>query len=361
MSMMSKKISMQQIADRLGLSKFTISQALSGKSGVSEENRLRIQETAKAMGYTVQVSTTTPRSHRTLPVGITFDASEDAAHVRVTPYILVWIQSMYLQDNPFWGKVLTGIASASKELGYEHLIVPVAPHNQPNLQMPAYLDPSHCIGQLLAGTFPAQSVIALKQMGIPLVLIDHDEPLTELDCVVNNNLDAGKMACGRLLSAGAKRIVFIGDDPFAVSFKERWWGCRMAMEDAPGPSDQLHLRKWQVSFGGSAMQQQLERKVAGLTAETVPDGFVCANDQLALVLLPILKRHGFTVPDQVKVIGLDNIEAAAYATPPLSTIELGKEALGIRAVETLFYRLQHPGRQSEKIVLSSRFIARDSG
>ncbi|CAN7688051.1 LacI family DNA-binding transcriptional regulator [Paenibacillus sp. LjRoot153] len=357
---MSPKVSMQQIADRLGMSKYTVSQALSGKSGVSEENRLRIQETAKAMGYTLQQKhpqRSTTSNQAASHTGI------ESAHMttEISPYILVWIQSTYLEDNPFWGKVLTGIAAASKELSYEHLIVPIAPHHQLGLQMPSYLDPSHCIGQLLAGTFPAQSVISLKQSGIPLVLIDHNEPLIEVDSVLNNNLDAGKMACQRLLSAGAKRVIFIGDDQFAVSFKERWWGCRMALEDMAGPSEHYHLKKWQITYSGTHMLHQLERKVAALTPETMPDGFVCANDHLALALLPILKRCGLDVPNQVKVIGLDNIEAAAYATPTLSTIELGKEALGIRAVETLLYRLQHPGRQVEKVVLSACFIARDSG
>ncbi|MDR6553078.1 LacI family DNA-binding transcriptional regulator [Paenibacillus qinlingensis] len=356
---MSKKVSMQQIADRLGMSKYTVSQALSGKSGVSEENRLRIQETAKAMGYTLQ-QTQTARSSTHQAVKLT---AIEGAHTTTefTPYILVWIQSTYLQDNPFWGKVLTGIATASKELGYEHLIVPIAPNHQPQLQIPSYIDLSHCIGQLLAGTFPTQSVVSLKQSGIPLVLIDHNEPLIEVDSVLNNNLDAGKMACQRLLSTAAKRVIFIGDDQFAVSFKERWWGCRMALEDMAGPAEHYHLKKWQIAYSHPHMLHQLDRKVAALTPETMPDGFVCANDHLALALLPILKRHGLEVPSQVKVIGLDNIEAAAYATPALSTIELGKEALGIRAVETLLYRLQHPGRQVEKVVLSSRFIARDSG
>ncbi|CAH1231733.1 putative HTH-type transcriptional repressor ExuR [Paenibacillus allorhizoplanae] len=358
---MSPKVSMQQIADRLGMSKYTVSQALSGKSGVSEENRLRIQETAKAMGYTLKQKQPqrTPTHYQTASHVI----GDTHAKTEITPYILVWIQSTYLEDNPFWGKVLTGIAAASKELGFEHLIVPIAPHHQLGLQMPSYLDPSHCIGQLLAGTFPVQSVISLKQSGIPLVLIDHHEPLIEVDCVLNNNLDAGKMACQRLLSSSAKRVIFIGDDQFAVSFKERWWGCRMALEDmtVSGPVEHYHLKKWQIAYSGPHMLHQLERKVAALTPETMPDGFVCANDHLALALLPILKRHGLDVPSQVKVLGLDNIEAAAYATPALSTIELGKEALGIRAVETLLYRLQHPGRQVEKVVLSSRFIARNSG
>ncbi|WP_244209343.1 LacI family DNA-binding transcriptional regulator [Paenibacillus ferrarius] len=359
MSHLSKKISMQQIADRLGMSKYTVSQALSGKSGVSVENRLRIQETARAMGYLIQ-----GRAHGTNKESTVTDSAEmdqAASSKEVSPYILVWIQAMYQQDNPFWGKVLAGIATASSELGYEHLIVPVLKGHTDSLQIPPYLDPACCAGHLLAGTFPSPSVISLKQTGIPLVLIDHFEPLVDVDCVLNNNLDAGKMACQRLLAAGLKRLIFVGDDSFAVSFKERWWGCRLAIEDIAGPEETYSLRRWQVPYGQPQLASYLERKVAAWTPDSMPEGIICANDHLALDLIPILKGKGIDIPSQIKIVAFDNIEAAAYAQPPLSTIELAKESLGIRAVETLLYRRNHPGRQSEKIILSSRFIARDSG
>ncbi|MDD9266147.1 LacI family DNA-binding transcriptional regulator [Paenibacillus sp. GCM10023248] len=351
---MSKKVSMQQIADRLGLSKYTVSQALSGKSGVSEENRLRIQETAKAMGYLIQTAPSQPASQSDAYA----QQSREHGH---PPYILVWIQAMYQQDNPFWGKVLAGIGAASKELGYEHLIIPVPAHHQEHLKIPSYVNPDHCAGHLLAGTFPPSSVISLKQTGIPLVLIDHSEPLVDVDCVLNNNLDSGKMACQRLLSAGARRLLFIGDDTFAVSFKERYWGCRHAMEDFAASGEDCSLKKWNVPYHPQQIVPFLERKAAALTAENLPDGIICANDHLALELMHILRRTGINIPGQVKVIGIDNIETSAYAHPPLSTIELAKESLGIRAVETLLYRLKHPGRQTEKIILSSRLIARESG
>ncbi|GGA14343.1 LacI family transcriptional regulator [Paenibacillus marchantiophytorum] len=356
---MSKKVSMQQIADRLGLSKYTVSQALSGKSGVSEENRLRIQETARAMGYLIQGKVKGRNTNE-----LTQDKTNKEPHnfpKAIKPYILVWIQAMYQQDNPFWGKVLAGIATASTELGYEHLIVPVPNRYSESLHIPSYLDPSYCAGHLLAGTFPSQSVISLKQTGIPLVLIDHYEPLVDVDCVLNNNLDSGKIACQRLLSTGMRRVIFVGDDTFAVSFKERWWGCRLAIEDEAGHDDTYALKKWSIPYCQPQLLSVLERKVSALTPETMPDGIICANDQLALDLIPILNRHGIDIPNQVKVIGFDNIEASVYAHPPLSTIELAKESLGIRAVETLLYRIKHPGRQSEKIMLSSRFIVRDSG
>ncbi|NEW08295.1 LacI family transcriptional regulator [Paenibacillus sp. SYP-B3998] len=357
---MSKKVSMQQIADRLGLSKYTVSQALSGKSGVSDKNRLRIEEAARAMGYQVKVTKSSFPDREAFTEAAT-EEDNPSRPPEITPYMLVWIQTMYQQDNTFWGKVLAGIATASKELRYDHLIVPV-PHNTSyQLQIPAYVNQAHCIGHILTGKFPSLSIISLKQTGLPIVLIDHYEPLVDVDCVLNNNMDSGKIACQRLLALGCKRIVFIGDDSYAVSFKERWWGCRLAMEDIAGSMDEFSLKKWNIPYCQPSMIPSLERKVSTFHPNALPDGIICANDHIALELIPLLKRRDFEIPEQIRVIGLDNIDAAAYSHPPLSTIELAKEALGIRAVETLLYRRKHPGRQTEKIMLTSSFIARGSG
>ncbi|MCD1261002.1 LacI family DNA-binding transcriptional regulator [Paenibacillus athensensis] len=356
---MSKKITMQQIADRLGISKFTVSQALSGKSGVSQENRKRIQEAARAMGYKVRSG---KGSDFGKPDAFAADEQDSSAETEpVIPYILVWIDSRHFQETGFWGKVLAGIMATCKEHGYEHIIVPLPVSEQQHLKIPRYLERSACIGHILVGTFPSQAVISLKQSGLPFVLVDHEEPLVEADCVLNNNLDSGKLACKRLLSAGCKRIVFIGDDSYAISFKERWWGARLAMEDVAGPAHELVLKKWSIAYSTEFAASSLERKLVASEATSLPDGFICANDHIALELIALLKMKGVSVPGQTKVIGFDNIEMSAYADPALSTIELGKESLGIRAVEMLLYRIQHPGRLAEKIVLSSQFIIRDSG
>jgi len=356
---MSKKITMQQIADRLGISKFTVSQALSGKPGVSQENRKRIQEAARTMGYKIRSGKSPAPEEQS--ASIVDGEDRESAAEPVVPYILVWIDSRHFQETAFWGKVLSGIATTCKTLGYEQMIVPVPAAQQQQLAIPRYAERSACIGHILVGTFPTQAVISLKQSGLPFVLVDHEEPLVEVDCVLNNNLDSGKMACKRLLSAGCKRIAFIGDDSYAISFKERWWGARLAMDDVAGPASEQILKKWSIAYSTEFAASSLERKLDASEATALPDGFICANDHLALELMALLKMKGIAVPGQTKVIGFDNIEMSAYADPALSTIELGKESLGIRAVETLLYRIQHPGRQAEKIVLTSQFIIRNSG
>ncbi|MVO99043.1 LacI family DNA-binding transcriptional regulator [Paenibacillus lutrae] len=354
---MSKHVSMQNIADRLGISKYTVSQALSGKYGVSEETRHKIIETAKSMGYRKKITKSSAaaelrtRIHSFANYGLPGET-----------YILVWIHTIKQLDPFFWSKVLGGLTQTCREKKISYWIVPVPTHQENELNIPDYLDPALCTGHILLGTFSTRAVISLQQTTLPLVLVDHEEPLVNVDCVVNSNMDGAIAACKQLLREGCDSLVFIGSDSYSLSFRERALGCRLAAEAAAEQGRPVALSRWTVPYMTSpTWAQDLAVRVNLLKNGELPDGFICADDYIALELLTLLKRRGCSIPEQCRVIGFDNIEAAAAASPPLSTVELSKELLGIRAVETLLYRKQHPGRANEKVVLAPEFIARASG
>lgn len=94
--------------------------------------------------------------------------------------------------------------------------------------------------------------------------------------------------------------------------------------------------------------------------EKLPTAFVCANDSLALCVVTALMKHGIRVPEDISVTGFDNIDDAALSTPTLSTVNVNKEALGQRAVETLLWRINHPESPKERILLSGDLVFRQS-
>ncbi|MBV6713858.1 LacI family DNA-binding transcriptional regulator [Paenibacillus chitinolyticus] len=355
---MSKHVSMQNIADRLGISKYTVSQALSGKDGVSDETRLKIMETARTMGYRKKINKS--------PAAAGLFQEWDGRRKEITssstdPYMLVWIHSAKQQDPFFWPKVIDGLAQTCRDLQAHYMLISVPPHREDELAMPGFLDPARCMGHILLGTFSTRAVISLQQTGLPLVLVDHEEPLVNVDCVVNSNVDAAVAATKQLLREGCDSLVFVGSDSFSVSFRERALGCRIASEEAAESGRPVCLSKWNVPYLSPTWPHDLAVRVGAVSTSELPDGFICANDHIALRLMALLKQRGFDIPGQCRVIGFDNIEAAAASSPALSTVELSKELLGIRAVETLLYRKRHPGRAHEKIVLAPEFIARASG
>ncbi|MBW7459494.1 substrate-binding domain-containing protein, partial [Paenibacillus sepulcri] len=165
-----------------------------------------------------------------------------------------------------------------------------------------------------------------------------------------------------------------------VSFRERFWGCRISLDDqqrqgmrklpkgAIQASSQsptaagIQLKKWTIPYGGSSWQQVLNRRItAAISNKELPDGIICANDDIALHLLELLRLHNISLPDQCRVLGIDNTAASLQAAVPLTTVELAKERLGMRAVETFIRRRRHPEAPYEKVILSARLIVRHSG
>jgi len=344
----TSRITMQQIADRLGVSKYTVSQALSGKPGVSESTRRQVLQTAKSMGYRLS-----PR--QPAPDG----AGEPAAGGEA--FALVWIPRREREEPSFWQRVLSGISSACEDRGWKTVILtPSASDRGEAAVLPSYVDAARCVGGLAIGSFPLPTVAAMTGTGLPIVLVDHDEPFAAVDSVVNNNVEAAHGLIARMADTGCRRLLFIGADRFSVSFRERWWGCRMAAEELAARGAALALRRWQVPYGDPAWPARLQEKLEALPEDDWPDGFVCANDNIALELIGALRQRGVRVPEISRVAGFDNIQASARSLPALTTVDLGKEELGRRAVEALERRIAEPDRPHERIALSARLVIRSS-
>ncbi|WNQ10600.1 LacI family DNA-binding transcriptional regulator [Paenibacillus aurantius] len=415
------KITMQMIADKLGLSKYTVSQALSGKPGVGRDKRQQILETARTLGYRLPSA----------PPG-TPGAPGSGLPETKKRKLLLHMDPVYRIENDFWRRVLDGILQACEESGWEAAFVEEAEEaeqvreaeevkvaeeekeEKEEKEVEMILDDKWAkdsrngmaakegarkaktaeevvraplaAGLIVVGKTAPSRLVGFRRLGLPLVLIDHEEPLVEADVILNANLEAARIACRHLLAAGCRSLVFVGRDSFSVSFRERWWGCRLAVDEwrAETRDSGLRLKKWTVPYGGSGWQNQLGRRLEALGPAVLtaageapddagnrsalsggegerPDGFLCANDQIALDLIGQLKRAGLRVPEDCRVAGIDNIAKAAHAVPALTTVELAKEALGRRAVQALERKLANPGSWAEKIILSARLVERQSG
>jgi LacI family transcriptional regulator len=345
---MSKKISMQIIANRLGLSKYSVSQALSGKPGVSRESRLRILELAEVLGY---------RTKQTPLRQLVQENSESVS----TGTLFVYIKQEFRGEPDFWARILEGLLASCMEAGWDCKFIDdaVGPGSFMELVKRA-LNP---LGIIVIGISQRSHLLVLQSCGLPMVLVDHEDPLISADVILNDNMEASRIACNHLFAQGCSSLIFIGRDSLAVSFKERWWGCKLAVDEwnKANPGLGCTLQKWNVSNNPTLWQQQLDRRILGIDSNHWPVAFLCANDLIAIQLLTNLKQHNIAVPDLCRIIGIDNIEASASTEPPLTTVELAKETLGMRAVQALQRRLQNGHAIREKIILSAELIIRKSG
>jgi LacI family transcriptional regulator len=339
---MTRRVSMQSIADSLGLSKYAVSRALSGKTGVSEDTRRTVVGAARALGYQL------PDHSPDLPV-----PSLDSG------YVLVWMNPAFQSEPSYWGRVLAGIAAGCKYRGWEYAIV--APKSEGEQPFPVFMERSLCIGHIAVGQLSGETLVSLKKLGGPFILLDNEEPLIAADTVLNANMDGAVALTRHLLQAGRRSLLFVGSDDFAPSFRERWFGCKTAVERFGGREAGATLRKWSIPFSEARWSDSLHVRLHAMSAADRPDAFICANDIIALTLMKALQGAGMDIPKDCAVAGFDNIEASADAQPPLTTVELAKEMLGSRAVEQLARKSVERGAHPEKILLSARLVVRQSG
>ncbi len=225
---MAQNVSMQQIADRLGVSKYTVSQALSGKEGVSEATRSEVTAMARALGYRIRKGTGIDELiNRDLQ-----SSQDEEGHL---PLVWIGLDERQAHEPTFWQRVKQGIEAGCNEYKLQPYFFTFQRDRSSTSSVKLLLgeaDFQNVSGFIMVGKCPTETLLLINRKGLPIVLVDHEEPVILADAVLNANIEAGRMACHHLISQGCRSIVFVGRDSFAVSFRERFWGCRLALEES---------------------------------------------------------------------------------------------------------------------------------
>ncbi|WP_438447616.1 LacI family DNA-binding transcriptional regulator [Gorillibacterium sp. sgz5001074] len=358
--MTNKKVSMQQIADAVGVSKYAVSKALAGKEGVSPQTREKIIEMATRFGYFKQLKAVKPRSSQPSGQPVRFTAEEDEIPAHDKQAVAVLMPNVRLQtlDSAFWSMVVQGIGMALSRRGLGMLIfTEINPE-----QFAKVMRPDSLLGLIGVGEVSTSMLLEVRRLGLPFVLTDHEDPLVPSDSIFAANIDSMSLMTGHLLALGHRRFWFLGDTSFSRSFTDRFTGFRLALEKHGIPVDPDHML---LPLSGSdregnlrLLENRLDR--ARESGETLPGAWVCANDEIALAALELLGGRDIQVPSAVSVTGFDNIEESQRAAVPLTTVHVMKEKLGERAVAALLDRIREPDRPVEKISQSCSLVQRAS-
>lgn len=344
---MSKKVTMQQIADHVGVSKFAVSKALSGKSGVSPDTREKIIHAATQLGYFVQM--------RNKPV--VSRSFNSPSNDRNTIIVLIPNVREQNRQSSFWGRIIDGITAGLEE---HHLgMMIVTEHVTDNFTK--LINPEAVLGLIGVGHISNQVLLEIRNFGIPFVLVDHEDSLVPSDVLFVNNYECVRRATNYLLGNGHKELQFVGDIRHSRSFYDRWLGFRSMLEELQVELQQQPELLEIDSVNREKLIEQLSRIFEEmLVGGSLPSSFVCANDSIAICVMTVLTKLGVRIPAECSVTGFDNIEDAGLSSPSLSTVHVHKEALGQRSVETLLWRIEHPDGPKEKILLAGDFIIRQS-
>jgi DNA-binding LacI/PurR family transcriptional regulator len=341
MPAMKGKATSFDIAYRAGVSQATVSRALSGSHLVSEETRKKIQAIADEMHYKVDKNASALRRQHsaTLALLLFEDPTVDDSLI-----------------NPFFLSMVGQITRSSAKLGYDLLIS----FQQSSDDWHADFQDSHkADGLILLGygnyLDAKERLERLTQQGTHFVrwgAVEPGQPGTSIGC---DNINGGELATQHLISLGHKRIVFLGDSTDgAPEFRDRFLGYQHALAAAGLKIDpRLHARASDSTetLGFEAIQALLQQ------GEQF-DAIFAASDLLAIGAIKALAEHQLRCPEHIAIIGFDDIQAARFTNPPLSTVLQDTKQAGQLLVETLVRKIRKESVESQ--MLQATLVVRRS-
>jgi len=326
---MPKRITIQDVARQAGVSNQTVSRVINGKPDVAPETRDRIQQIIDRLGYRPSSVARSLVSQRTRT--LTLIASS--------------------LDEDFYVQVMAGAEQEARRHGYVFLLSIVEPEARHDSGEWRVVSERQVDGVFVASPELSHRAYIdwLIEQGTPVVAVAHP-PQAGLITLNVDNVEGGYVATRYLVSRGHRRIGTIpGVD------NGRTAGYKRALEEAglAFEPDLVQGGDWSYRSGFDAMQRLL-RIAPDLTA------VFAQNDQMAIGAMHALCDAGRRVPDDVAVVGFDDIPAAAFACPPLTTIRQPMREIGRIAARTLLERIRHPEMDRKEMVFKTQFIRRAS-
>ena len=189
---------------------------------------------------------------------------------------------------------------------------------------------------------------------IPMVVMDWG-PNVDTDIIQDNSFNGGYLATQHLIENGHKYIGIIAGELSKTTAKTRYEGFVHAMQEAG-----LTINPNWVMEGFFEPEDGYECMNKILRQDTLPTAVFCCNDVMALGAISAIGEKGLRVPDDISIIGYDNIHASRFYSPPLTTIHQSKSRLGVQAVNLLFERINHKSEQRETLEIHPELVIRKS-
>ena len=331
-----KHVTIKQVAEKAGVSIQTVSRVLNDRPDVSEETRRRIRNIIDQMGYQPFAIARGLASNRTYTLGlVTVDFSDR-----------------------WFSQVVTGAEKEAHEHGYFFMLGSSAGNPEDEPKFLRLLAQRHVEGVLfIRASFLEESehLIRLKETGIPVVISGYALPDSGVAVVDVDNVGGGRKATEYLLGLGHKRIAMLTGPSDWNSARDRREGYIQALQaNGVSPDPELIIEAaWLHRDGYLGMQMLLEKKV--------PFSAVFAqNDRLARGAISALHQAGLRVPEDVSVIGYDDVPEAEFSDPPLTTIRQPMKEIGQAATRLLIQMIENPETSPTQVLFDTELVVRSS-
>ncbi|MGP0584122.1 LacI family DNA-binding transcriptional regulator [Paenibacillus timonensis] len=329
-------ITIYDIAQFTGFSPTTVSKVFNGYSDVSEKTRRKILDAADELGYVPNAHARSLTTKRSWMIGVLFIEPSGAGIL-----------------HPYFGGVIEGFKQIATSKGYDLMFI----SKDIGGKRSGYLE--HCKIRGIDGVvvvLPDASdpyFQELLESNIPCVLLDQES--TVKSTVYSDNAAGVRQAVTYLHSIGHRKIAHIGGGP-TFAGEQRLNGYKQAMQELGLMINPQHVVQgsydYTIESGSRAMEELLK-------ANERPTAVFAAGDNLAVGAMMAMKRHGLRVPEDISLVGFDDIEMAKFLTPALTTVRQNTYVLGSKAADMLIYSIEG-GEDVQKGVIPVELVVRES-
>jgi LacI family transcriptional regulator len=327
------RATVKDVSQTAGVSTATVSRVLAGFNEVSEETRQRVLDAAKVLNYQPNRNARNLRKNTTSKIGV----------------IISDIQ------NPFFGSVVRGIEKVTIKDDYTIILGNSDEDPQRENKLIAMLLEEGVAGIVLVPTnADADSYGPLFGSGTPIVIIDRQLPLPDLDMVLVNGAAGAEMAVD-LVSLGHKKIGYVGGMKHLSVMHEREQGYLNALKKHNLPLVPDYLRQGDNRQGGGH-----DAVCELLWLKQPPTAILIANNLMTLGGLQAIHESGLEIPEHVSLVGFDDMDWATSLRPPLTVVAQPAYEMGETAASILLDRIHNPEQIHQTIVLDTHLIVRAS-
>lgn len=348
---MATKVTIQDIANELQLSRNTVSKAINNTGVLADATREKILRKAAEMGYKqfaylplFQEDTAKAAEHSILPS----DKRE-----------IAMLTTQFLSSSHFSSMMLDRFQSEIDHLHSCTTIHRISPIELKEKKLPSSLNIERTAGIICIEVFDYDYAQMLCDLDVPLLFVDTPvmdmRPPLKADRLYMENRIEVQNAVAHMVQRGKKRISFAGDKNHCQSFFERY----MAYKDAV---EYFGLTEGLSTCAMPSGQQNYPVSLYETIRrfKTMPDAFVCANDFVAMDLVKALNELGYSVPDDIWVCGFDDSQEASYFAPRLTSIHIHGQIMGYTAANLLMTRIEEPSLNYRTVYTETNLILRES-
>jgi LacI family transcriptional regulator len=322
---------LSEVAELAGVSPSTVSRILNGTAGVSEAKKARVEQAIAQLNFRPNPSARSLAGGRTMSIG-------------------VLTQSI---DSPFYGEALRGIEQVLLTAGYASLFMSGHWNEGDELQCIRMLQDRQVDGIIvLTGKLPDDTLMSISEQ-IPLVVTGRQISGEHLCSFDFDNREGLRLAVRHLHALGHRHLAFIASQEDHADTQQRMRGFREELDQLGLPfNEQLVVHGDLQEPSGFRAMNQLIQSGESFTA------VIAANDQMAYGAMVALYRSGIRVPDDVSLVGFDDLPHSAFCIPPLTTVRQPIHELGMQAAQAMLMLLK--GEKHEVGVASPQLMVRES-